>query len=98
MLHNHPTFFLPLSCRAKPMDSSMLWARRVASNFSSRDVASEGRRESAAKAFGLRPPEYGALFGARRNEFLGRRGGIVKRKGAPKGYEKRLLKLQRQCN
>ena len=51
MLISHPSFFSPDSKRGNPMISSMLFASRIASNFSSWDVASVERRAEASTVF-----------------------------------------------
>lgn len=51
MLISHPTLFSPASKRGKPSASSMLFASRIASNFSSWDVVSVDRREENSTVF-----------------------------------------------
>lgn len=51
MLMSQPTRFSPDSKRGKPCASSILFASRIASNFSSCDVASVERREENSTVF-----------------------------------------------
>lgn len=90
---SQPTLFSPASNRGKPMASSMLLASRIASNFSSWEVASVERREENSTVFARLGLNEAALDRNLCPYLLGFREGIASLPAKGKGHRDRRTKV-----